>query len=176
MRHVLIIGLPGVGKSKLLDLCRTQIPEILYFDLDRELEARLGLVEHGLTEWILSRPEGMDRQFELATLLDLLKSNTRKMAMISLGGGALDLFIQQQRYLAELGDVRWIYLESDLECILDQLMQDGTRPHAKLGSREHWRALFQKRINYFVNLPGVYRCQLKGFDFKFLRQMLQSEK
>jgi shikimate kinase len=176
MRHVLIVGLPGAGKSKLLEICRVNFPHILSFDLDRELELKMGLPQYGLTQWILSRPEGMDRNLEHNLLVDLLKYNATTACVVSLGGGALDLFIEQKRSLSDLGQVSWIYLESDLAVILDQLMQDSSRPHARLGNREYWQAKFKKRIEFFSQLPNVYRCQLHNFDPLQLVQMLHCEK
>jgi shikimate kinase len=173
MRHVLIVGLPGVGKSKLLEMCRVELPHVACFDLDRELERELGLAPLGLTDWILNHPTGMDRQRELATLVELLSKNSFHSCIISLGSGALDLFIDQKKSLSELGSVSWLYLEAELELILDQLMQDRSRPHAKLGDRQYWQKKLQNRVQYFANLPQVYRCQLEKFDIGLVNQMLQ---
>lgn len=173
MRHVLIIGLPGAGKSTLVEKLQSKRTDFFYFDLDRALEFKLGLKVGGLTDWILARQGQMDRVLEFDTLKELLKSHIDKNLVISLGGGALDIFMDGKRSLAELGKVDWVLVESDLEQCLDYLMSDHTRPHAQTGGREFWQAKLTQRLEYFEHLPLLYRCDLRQGGFEELIQLLR---
>jgi shikimate kinase len=176
MRHVLIVGLPGAGKSKLLEMCRASLPAVACFDLDREIERELGLLPFGLTQWIINNSNVMDRQREFACLLRILQKNTENPCIISLGGGALDLCMEKQQVLSVLEPVDWIFLEAELETVLDHLMQDHSRPHSQMGNRAFWRAKLQKRMDYFSQLPQVRSSQDHSELLVVIEEIMRSGK
>ena len=128
MKNIVIIGMPGVGKTSVADAIGN-MTELKVIDIDREIER-----EHGPIPAIFSeKGEPHFRALEKETVAQAAKE---KGAVIATGGGSV-LDEDNVRALQETGTIYWIRRP------LEELAQNG-RP-LSAGGMDALEALWEKR-------------------------------
>ena len=128
MKNIVIIGMPGVGKTSVADAIGN-MTELKVIDIDREIER-----EHGpIPEIFSEKGEPHFRALEKETVARAAKE---KGAVIATGGGSV-LDEDNVRALQETGTIYWIRRP------LEELAQNG-RP-LSAGGMDALKALWEKR-------------------------------
>ena len=143
MKNIVIIGMPGVGKTSVADAIGN-MTELKVIDIDREIER-----EHGPIPAIFSeKGEPYFRALEKETVAQAAKE---KGAVIATGGGSV-LDKDNVRALQETGTIYWIRRP------LEELAQNG-RP-LSAGGMDALETLWEKRKDLYAGaaheeLPNI---------------------
>lgn len=128
MKNIVIIGMPGVGKTSVADAIGN-MTELKVIDIDREIERAHGPIPEIFSE----KGEPHFRAMEKETVARAAKE---KGAVIATGGGSV-LDEDNVRALQETGKIYWIRRP------LEELAQNG-RP-LSAGGMDALEALWEKR-------------------------------
>lgn len=153
MKHVILIGFMGAGKTTVGTACARMFGLPL-LDTDQMIEEMAGTT---ISEIFAKQGETAFRRIETAVLKALLER--KETAVISVGGG-LPLLEENRRMLKQIGTV--IYLEVSPETVLSRLKGDTTRPllqggdarekvYDMIGRRD---PIYRQAADLIVNVDG----------------------
>lgn len=119
MRHIVLIGFMGSGKTKTGRLLAEELG-YRFVDVDKKITAEMKM---SVTDIFSRFGEVFFRALETKAIKELLQ--LEECAVISVGGG-LPVQKQNHKYLKQLGAV--IYLKGSVETLKKRLEGDRTRP------------------------------------------------
>lgn len=157
----LLCGFMGAGKTTLMmRLANNELHR--FVDLDQYFHERLGLAPGAFIE-----REGVSsfREQERELLAELL--SFKEIELIALGGGALEWRAETLFEAQERGELVLVWLATPIDCCLERLEGDQSRPLLKLG-RERLTELYQSRIKQYqrsrIHLSVEEQDQIQSLD------------
>lgn len=142
MPHIFLYGPPGTGKSTVGKVLAKNL-NLPFLDMDRLVEARLGMPVSGIIE---RHGEAPFRDYEAAVLQTLADEMD---SVVALGGGTL-LRDENRRFAEKHGQV--ILLMAKAETLLERLRQGpGKRPLLSGNLGESLSALLEKRREHYAS-------------------------
>ena len=139
MRNVILIGMPGCGKTTVINLCKEHGKEGC--DTDEYIENTHG----SISKIFLKYGEEYFRKLETEAVREICKKDG---CFISTGGGCV-MREENVRIFKESGKI--IYLKADLQTLLKRLEGDSTRPLLAGNKEQRLTELFKTRV-------PVYEC------------------
>lgn len=139
-RNIVLIGMPGAGKSTIGKKLALEYPEKDYYDVDEIIEERFGKI----SDIFALYGESKFRLYEYEVIKELsLKEN----AIISTGGG----FFKTRENIALLKAKGALYfVNTSLDKIKKNIKIDGSRPLIK--DLNDIDKLYQERINKYLDI------------------------
>ena len=135
--NIILIGMPGSGKSTIGTILANILPNYTLFDTDSIIERTVGMT---IAEYFKKFSEDEFRKIEYDTVKLVC---TGKNRIISIGGGAFEN-PDNRATLLNFGKV--FYLKSDLDVLYYRLSNDKLRPLLQQGDvQETLKNLLNKR-------------------------------
>jgi shikimate kinase len=157
---ILLCGFMGAGKSTLL---KKFMPNKLGFDcidLDHAIAVDLNIRAERLGEWILENGFPLFRDKEKSKLKNLLKH--QNSLVIAIGNGALNPQILE--IIQNDSDCYLVFLDTDFETCLKRIVNDPTRPMAKIPISE-LRKLYDERLkDYLLSDLVISETEIKDIE------------
>ena len=143
MSNIIFIGMPGCGKTTVINLCKERGKEV--WDTDEYIEKRHGSISDIFDKY----GEEYFRRIETDAVREICK---RDNCFISTGGGAA-VREENVRIFKESGKI--IYLRAKLETLLKRLEGDTSRPLLSGNLEERLAELFDKRAAIYESVSDV---------------------
>lgn len=142
LRHVVLIGLMGAGKSS-LGKRLAQIIGVPFADADHEIELAANMT---IPEIFKSHGEEAFRDVERRVIARI--ANAKQPTVLATGGGA---FMNEQTRLLLLERSTTIWLRAELEVLYSRVAKKGGRPLLENGDpREILSELMEKRHPFYA--------------------------
>ena len=143
MKNVILIGMPGCGKTTVINLCKEQGKEV--WDTDEYIENQHGKI----SEIFLKYGEEYFRKIETEAVREICR---RDDCFISTGGGCV-MREENVRILKESGKI--IYLKTKLQTLLKRLDGDSTRPLLADSMDQRLKELFSIRVPVYERVADI---------------------
>ncbi|MDO5729111.1 MAG: shikimate kinase [Actinomycetaceae bacterium] len=143
--HIVLVGLPASGKSKLGALIAQHFG-IDFVDLDRLIETREG---RSIPELFLDG-ESRFRDAETQALVAAIGADRK--SVISTGGG----IVERAKNLELLQETTVVYLNIDIDTAVRRATAKGDRPLLKDNPRQTMRELAQRRTPLYERVAQVH--------------------
>ena len=144
MKNIILIGMPGSGKTTVADLC-AEVYKKQVWDTDKYIESLHG----GISEIFAEHGEEHFRNLETDAVREICGNSD---CLISTGGGCV-LRDENVRMLKDSG--RIVYLRAKKETLLKRLEGDGTRPLLAGKTEERLTNLFEKRAPVYERVADI---------------------
>ena len=144
MRNVILIGMPGCGKSTVSNLCR-QIYGKEVWDTDAYIENLYGKISDIFAKF----GEEHFRRLETEAVREICKKDD---CFISTGGGCV-MREENVRLFKDSG--RIIYLRTKIETLLIRLEGNNSRPLLVGTREERLNELFNKRVAIYESVADI---------------------
>ena len=144
MRNVILIGMPGCGKTTVINLCKQKYGKEVW-DTDAYIEKQYGNISD-----IFKKYGGEHfRKLETDAVRAICQKND---CFISTGGGCV-MREENVRILKESGKI--IYLRAKIETLLKRLEGDSSRPLLAGNKSEQLTELFNIRAHVYERVADV---------------------
>ena len=144
MRNVILIGMPGCGKTTVTNLCK-QIYGKQVWDTDEYIENIHGKISDIFAKF----GEEHFRKLETEAVREICK---RDDCFISTGGGCV-MREENVRLFKDSGII--VYLRAKKETLLKRLERDNSRPLLAGNKEDRLSALFAKRAPIYENVADI---------------------
>ena len=144
MKNIILIGMPGSGKTTIANLCREKCGKQVW-DTDEYIEKHHG----GITEIFEKYGEEHFRILETEAVREICKNDG---AFISTGGGCV-MREENVRIFKDSGKI--VYLKAGKETLLKRLEGDSSRPLLAGNKGERLTALFEKRAPVYERVADI---------------------
>ena len=144
MKNIILIGMPGSGKTTVADLCaKTHKKQVL--DTDKYIENL-----HGSISGIFAKfGEEHFRKLETDAVREICRGDN---LLISTGGGCV-MRGENVRLLKDGGKI--VYLRAEKDTLLKRLEGDNTRPLLEGNREERLAELFEKRAPVYESVADI---------------------
>ena len=144
MRNVILIGMPGCGKTTVINLSKERCgKEVL--DTDAYIENLYG----SISEIFAKYGEEHFRKLETEAVKEICKKDD---CFISTGGGSV-MREENVRIFKESG--RIVYLRANLKTLLERLEGDNSRPLLAGNMSDRLSELFEKRVHVYEHVADI---------------------
>ena len=144
MRNVILIGMPGCGKTTVISLCKEKYGKQVW-DTDAYIENRHGCISDIFAKF----GEEHFRRLETDAVREICKKDD---CFISTGGGCV-MREENVRIFKESGQI--IFLRAKIETLLKRLEGDNSRPLLVGNKRERLTELFNKRVPVYERVADI---------------------
>ena len=144
MRNVILIGMPGCGKTTIVNLCK-QIYGKQVWDTDEYIEKHYGKI----TDIFANYGEEHFRRLETEAVSEICK---KENCFISTGGGCV-MREENVKLFKESGTI--IYLRAKKQTLLKRLESDNSRPLLAGNKEERLAELFNKRAPIYEGVADI---------------------
>ena len=144
MRNVILIGMPGCGKTTLTNLCKEKYGKEVW-DTDEYIEKN-----HGLISDIFARHgEEYFRKLETDAVREICKKDG---CFISTGGGCV-MREENVELFKDSGKI--VYLKATVDTLLRRLEGDTSRPLLEGNKKERLTELYNKRTPVYERIADI---------------------
>ena len=144
MRNVILIGMPGCGKTTVTDLCSKKYGKQVW-DTDTYIEERYGSISDIFAKY----GEEYFRSLETDAVKEVCQKDD---SFISTGGGCV-MREENVRLFKDSGKI--IYLKAKRETLLRRLEGDFSRPLLAGNTEERLTELFNKRAPVYERVADI---------------------
>ena len=144
MKNVILIGMPGCGKTTVIDLCK-QLHGREVWDTDEYIESTHGKISDIFAKF----GEEYFRNIETEAVWEICKKDN---CFISTGGGCV-MREENVRIFKESGTI--IYLKAKIETLLNRLEGDNSRPLLFGNKGERLAELFNMRAPVYESVADI---------------------
>ena len=144
MRNVILIGMPGCGKTTVINLCK-EIYGKEVWDTDAFIESIHGSISKIFAEY----GEEHFRKLESEAVREICK---RDDCFISTGGGCV-MREENVKIFKESGKI--IYLKANIQTLLKRLEGDTSRPLLAGNMAERLSELYKKRATVYERVADI---------------------
>ena len=144
MRNVIFIGMPGCGKTTVINLCKQKYGKQVW-DTDAYIENFHGRISSIFENF----GEEHFRKLETEAVREICKKDD---VFISTGGGCV-MREENVRIFKDSGKI--IYLKAEKETLLKRLESDNSRPLLAGNKAERLTELFNKRAPIYENVADI---------------------
>ena len=143
MKNVIFIGMPGCGKTTVINLCKQTGKEV--WDTDEYIESLHGKISDIFAEF----GEEHFRKLETEAVREICKNDN---CYISTGGGCV-MREENVRLFKESGTI--VYLKAGIGTLLKRLEDDNSRPLLVGNKEERLTELLNKRALVYENVSDI---------------------
>ena len=143
MRNIIFIGMPGCGKTTLINLCRRYGREV--WDTDAYIENLHG----SISDIFAKHGEEYFRRLETDAVREICKKDD---CFISTGGGCV-MREENVNIFKESGKI--VYLKASIRTLLNRLEGDTSRPLLAGNKEERLTELFNKRASVYESVADI---------------------
>lgn len=144
MRNIILIGMPGSGKTTIANLCKEQCGMEVW-DTDEYIEKRYGSISDIFAKY----GERHFRKLETEAVKDICKKDN---CLISTGGGCV-MNEENVKLLKKSGKI--VYLKASVDTLLKRLEGDTSRPLLVGNKAERLTELFDKRSFVYERVADI---------------------
>ena len=144
MRNVILIGMPGCGKTTIANLCK-EIYGKQVWDTDKYIENLYGRI----SDVFANCGEEHFRKLETDAVKEICK---KEDSFISTGGGCV-MRAENVRLFKDSGKI--VYLKAKIETLLKRLEGDNSRPLLAGNKEERLTELLNKRAPIYENVADI---------------------
>ena len=144
MRNVIFIGMPGCGKTTVINLIKEKYAKQVW-DTDEYIVNLHG----NISDIFANYGEEYFRKLETEAVREICKKDD---VFISTGGGCV-MRDENVRIFKDSGKI--IYLKAEKETLLKRLEGDNSRPLLAGNKAERLTALFNKRASVYENVADI---------------------
>ena len=143
MRNIIFIGMPGCGKTTLINLCKQYGKEV--WDTDAYIENLHGRISDIFAKY----GEAHFRSLETDAVRQICKNDD---CFISTGGGCV-MCEENVKIFKESGKI--VYLKANIQTLLSRLEGDTSRPLLAGNKEERLKELFNKRAAVYESVADI---------------------
>lgn len=143
MRNIIFIGMPGCGKTTLINLCKQYSKEV--WDTDAYIENLHGSISDIFAKY----GEEHFRSLETDAVREICKKDD---CFISTGGGCI-MREENVKIFKESGKI--VYLKTSIRTLLNRLQGDTSRPLLAGNKEERLTELFNKRASVYESVADI---------------------